>query len=279
MKIVRDIKSLREAIRSSRADGKRIALVPTMGALHSGHLSLVALAKQHADEVVASIFVNPTQFGPNEDLAKYPRTETWDIQSLQSAETAIAYLPTAEEMYPPSAATRVQVKGLSSELCGAFRPGHFDGVATIVTKLFMQVMPDVALFGEKDYQQLAIIRRFAADLDIPVQIIGAPIVREEDGLAMSSRNRYLAEEQRQVAPAMYRLLQQASVQFASDSVEATLQQVRQGLLDAGFTSVDYVELRDAQTLAPVRQVRAPARLLAAAHIATTRLIDNVEVLP
>lgn len=279
MKIVRDIESLRQAIRSLRQDGKRIALVPTMGALHNGHISLVKQGMQRGCEVVASIFVNPTQFGPNEDFARYPRTEEADLAALAQAGNAIAYLPRVEEIYPPEAATRVQVLPLSTELCGAFRPGHFDGVATIVTKLFLQALPDIAIFWEKDYQQLTIIRRFTADLDIPVEVIGAPILREEDGLAMSSRNRYLTSQQRAIAPAMYRVLTSLSDEVKKPGIEleTVLGKGRAALLAAGFTSVDYVELRAAATLARIEKLDVPARLLAAAHIGTTRLIDNVEV--
>lgn len=278
MKTVRDIASLRQAIRCLREEGKRIALVPTMGALHAGHISLVRLAQKNADAVVASIFVNPTQFGPNEDFSKYPRTEESDLQELLQANTTLAYLPQAAEMYPPGATTRVHVKGLSEVLCGAYRPGHFEGVATIVTKLFMQVMPDVAIFGEKDFQQLAVIRRFTHDLDIPLEIIGAPIMREADGLAMSSRNRYLNVEQRGIAPLLFRCMNEAVKNIQTGTrVSQALEHAQKTLLTGGFNKIDYLELCNAQTLAPIEQLNSPARLLAAAYIGTTRLIDNVEV--
>jgi len=282
MQEVYTVSSLREAIRGLRAVGKRIALVPTMGALHSGHISLVEEAQKHADAVVVSIFVNPTQFGPNEDFSKYPRTLEGDMALLHDAKASIAFVPSAEEMYQKGAVTRVSVPTLSGILCGAVRPGHFDGVATIVTKLFMQALPDVALFGEKDYQQLTIIRQFTRDLDIPVQIIGVPTMREADGLAMSSRNRYLTDEQRAIAPQMYKILTSLSSVIpakAGVQLDCTLNEAKSLLLATGFTKVDYVELRDAQTLASIETLNAPARLLAAAHIGTTRLIDNSEILP
>ncbi len=282
MEIVRNIKALREAIRGLRSIGKRIALVPTMGALHSGHISLVNEAFAHADAVIVSIFVNPTQFGPNEDFSKYPRTEAADLQALEQAGVTIAYVPTVEEMYPANAVARVQVAGISAELCGAFRPGHFDGVATIVSKLFMQALPDVAVFGEKDFQQLAIIRRFTADLDIPVQVLGAPIIREADGLALSSRNRYLSPQERAIAPAMYATLTALAAEIRNlqgGALAQALQHAGDALRAAWFTKLDYVELRDKETLLRVDKISAPARLLAAAHIGTTRLIDNIEVLP
>ncbi len=278
MDIVRSKKALAEAIRALRAQGKTIGLVPTMGALHAGHVSLVEIAKNHAEAVAATIFVNPMQFGPNEDLAKYPRTEAEDIKKLEAADTALAYIPTVEEMYAPDAITRVHVPGISSELDGVFRPGHFDGVATVVTKLFMQATPDVAVFGEKDYQQLHIIRQAVRDLDIPVGIIGAPIMREADGLAMSSRNRYLNEQERKRAAAFYAILVEAAEAIKHGIlVPSVLAQASEALLMAGFAKVDYIELRDAKTLESASGLQHPARLLAAAHLGTTRLIDNIAV--
>jgi pantoate--beta-alanine ligase len=278
MQIIRTKNELKEAIRSERKLGKKVALVPTMGALHQGHISLVNLAKQHAESVVASIFVNPTQFGPNEDFSKYPRTEKEDIGKLEAFGVAIAYIPTIEEMYPEGSITQIHIDKISEELCGAFRPGHFNGVATIVTKLFIQALPDIALFGEKDYQQLYIIRQVVRDLDIPVNIIGAPIIREKDGLAMSSRNRYLSEQEQKVAVSMYKTLSNAAKELQqgkeSDDVLLTAKEL---LLHAGFIKVDYVELRDATTLSPVKNAMKPARLLAAAYLGTMRLIDNLEV--
>lgn len=296
MVIVRNRKALGEAIRRLREEGKHIAFVPTMGALHTGHVSLITLGRKHADAVVASIFVNPTQFGPGEDYTRYPRTEEEDIAALRNAGASVAYLPAVEDMYPAGASTCVHVAGVSEGLCGAFRPGHFDGVATIVTKLFMQVQPDVAIFGEKDYQQLAVIRRLVSDLSIPVSIIGAPVMREANGLAMSSRNRYLSEAEQAIAPALYRQLKETArvlslpecvvcmggaiiEQAPHNNITHELGRMKAALLKAGFTRIDYVELCDAATLLPVTTLEAPARLLAAVHLGTTRLIDNIEVLP
>jgi len=280
MELIHTISSLREAIRAERQLGKRIALVPTMGALHEGHISLVSEAQKRADVVVVSIFVNPTQFGPNEDFSKYPRTLEADCELLRGVGVSIAYAPTPEEMYGQGAITRVIVPGISATLCGAFRPGHFDGVATVVTKLFMQAMPDVAVFGEKDYQQLTIIRQFTRDLDIPLEIIGSATLREADGLAMSSRNRYLSAEQRAAAPQLYKILNEvaAKVKGGGDAARV-LDDAKAKLLAAGFTKIDYVEMCDSVTLAPVSTLKSPARLLAAAFIGTTRLIDNIEVRP
>jgi pantoate--beta-alanine ligase len=278
MEVVKTREVLKDTINRLRSSGKIIGLVPTMGALHTGHISLARLALQHADAVVATIFVNPTQFGPNEDFSKYPRTEAEDVQKLKEAGVAIVYVPVVEEMYKKDAVTTVHVKGISEELCGAFRPGHFDGVATIVTKLFMQAMPDIAVFGEKDYQQLHIIKQFSRDLDVPVRIIGAPITREQDGLAMSSRNRYLNKEERKVAASLYRILcQTAEAVRNGQGIHEAVAHAKASLLSGGFGKVDYVEIRDAETLTPVSEVKKPVRLLAAAHLGTTRLIDNIEV--
>lgn len=269
---------MRQAIGKLRTSGKTVALVPTMGALHEGHISLVKLATQHADAVAASIFVNPTQFGPNEDFAKYPRTEAEDIKALEAAECDIAYVPTVEEMYDKNATTTVQVGSITEELCGAFRPGHFDGVATIVTKLFMQAQPDAAVFGEKDYQQLFVIRKLVADLDIPVKIIGAPIMREADGLAMSSRNRYLSEQERKIAGVMNKTLHEAVGKLRKGGeIEKIIMQAKDALLAGGFSKIDYIDARDAKTLGKIDKIHKPARLLAAAHIGKTRLIDNMEI--
>ncbi len=278
MEVVRTKNALAEAIRALRAQGKTIGLVPTMGALHAGHISLVKLAGERADAVAATIFVNPTQFAPGEDFDKYPRTEREDLEMLKDAGAALAYLPAAAEMYPEGAATEVHVRGLSEELEGAVRPGHFNGVATIVTKLLLQATPDVAVFGEKDYQQLAVIRAFTRDLDIPVRILGAPIIREEDGLAMSSRNRYLSFKGRQVAPALFRVLGETrDALLKGQGAEMVFTRAKKALKAAGFDHVDYIELRDAETLKAAEGIEKPARLLAAAHLGTTRLIDNVAV--
>lgn len=278
MQIIRDISSLRAAVAGLRAQGGRIALVPTMGALHDGHLGLVRAAKARADHVVVSIFVNPIQFGPNEDLDAYPRKEAADAALLQAEGAALLWAPTPAEMYPDGFATRVTVRGVSEGLCGGNRPGHFDGVATVVTKLFNQVRPDVALFGEKDYQQLAVIRRMVADLNQPVEVQGVPIVRAPDGLALSSRNAYLSADERARAVALSRAMRAGVARLeAGEAAEPVLEGVRSELTAAGFGPIDYVELRDADSLAPVATLDKPGRLLAAAWMGTTRLIDNFAV--
>jgi pantoate--beta-alanine ligase len=271
------VKSLRETVRAWRAAEETIALVPTMGALHAGHLALVAAAKAEAKRVVVSIFVNPTQFGPNEDFSRYPRTSENDLKLLREAGADAAWLPTVEEMYPQGFGTVISVKGPSEGLDGDFRPGHFDGVATVVAKLLLQVAPDVALFGQKDYQQLAVITRMAADLDIATRIIGVPTVREADGLALSSRNAYLTEQERAIAPQMHVVLQVAANELQNgNDVATTLQKAIASLLHIGFRSVDYLELRS-DALEPLREFSTPARLLVAAHLGRTRLIDNISV--
>jgi len=280
VQIIRDLASLRDAVFSLRAGGARIALVPTMGALHEGHMTLIRAAKAQADHVVASIFVNPKQFGPNEDLDAYPRQEAQDAALLEAEGTAILWAPTVAEMYPAGFATNISVTGISDGLCGAARPGHFDGVATVVTKLFNQVRPDVALFGEKDYQQLAVIRRFVADLDQPLEIVGVPTARAADGLALSSRNAYLSAEQRAQAVELSRAMKEGVACLESGApVAGVLADIRARLAAAGFGPVDYVELCDAVSLAPVSDLRAEARLLAAARLGQTRLIDNFPVHP
>jgi pantoate--beta-alanine ligase len=279
---VNRLPDLRSAVDSLRRTGE-IALVPTMGALHDGHLTLVREAKRLAASVVVSIFVNPTQFGPNEDLDAYPRQLAEDSRLLEAEGVDLLWAPGVEEVYPRGFATNVSVSGLSAVLCGASRPGHFDGVATVVAKLFGQVRPDIALFGEKDWQQLAIIRRMARDLDFTQpfadRIAGVPIVREADGLAMSSRNRYLSPEDRARAAALPRLMRDATQAIGSGGdVLVALEQLRVGLLKAGFASVDYAELADAQSLQSLKELgKAPARLFVAARIGGTRLIDNMAV--
>lgn len=260
------------------AGGARIALVPTMGALHAGHIALVEAAKLVADHVVASIFVNPRQFGPGEDLARYPRREAADARMLADAGCAILWAPDVVEMYPAGFATNISVAGVSDGLDGAARPGHFDGVATVVAKLFGQVRPDVAMFGEKDFQQLAVIRRMALDLDLGIQIVGVPTQREDDGLALSSRNVYLAPDDRARAVALPRALGVAARDITKGVVpEVACGAAATGLLAAGFDRVDYVALVDSETLAPAADLDGPRRLLAAAHIGGTRLIDNIAV--
>ncbi len=276
MQTIRQLSELRDAISGFRAAGERIAFVPTMGALHAGHMALVAQAKLAGQRVVVSIFVNPKQFGPNEDLARYPRKELADSRMLAEAGVDLLWMPPVEVMYPEGHATNIAVSGVSEPLDGAARPGHFDGVATVVAKLFNQVKPDVALFGEKDFQQLAVIRRMVADLDFDIDVRGVPTQRDDDGLALSSRNAYLAPEDRAAAVALPRALGVAvrAIEKGDDPATA-LATARVSLVAAGF-EVDYVELVDADSLgAPV--AGQPRRLLAAARIAGTRLIDNVAV--
>jgi pantoate--beta-alanine ligase len=278
--IVTTTKDLRATVKSWRRSGKTIALVPTMGALHEGHLSLINIAKKQAQRVVVSIFVNPTQFGPNEDYSAYPRDEVGDWEKLTAARVDLLYAPPVEEIYPNDFSTRVEVIGITSGLEGASRPRHFAGVTTVVTKLFLQALPDIAVFGEKDYQQLLVIRQLTKDLDLPIQIVGGPIVREQDGLAMSSRNAYLDTTSRAIAPRFYAVLEDASKELSGGRPvhEATFLG-RDWLEGAGFR-VDYLEVRDALALMPVGQyVTVPSRLLGAVYLGPVRLIDNVPVAP
>ncbi len=278
MQTIRDIPALRDAVAALKSGGGRVALVPTMGALHDGHMTLVRAAKHHAEHVIVSIFVNPRQFGPSEDLDAYPRQEAADAALLVAEGTAILWAPPASIVYPPGYATNVSVSGLGDALCGAARPGHFDGVATVVAKLFNQVAADVALFGEKDWQQLAVIRRMARDLDLPVEIIGVPTVREADGLARSSRNAYLTAEERAAACALPAMMRAAvAAMAASESIGGILDAGRAALVQAGFASVDYLELRDGESLALLDHPAAGARLFVAARLGKTRLIDNWSV--
>ena len=278
--IVRTTANLRAQVQAARAAGARVALAPTMGALHEGHLSLIALAAARAEFMIASIFVNPTQFAPDEDFLAYPRDEARDVALLAKAGCHLVYAPSVEAIYPAGFGTSISVAGISSPLEGAFRPNHFSGVATIVAKLLIQAGPDVAVFGEKDYQQLQVIRRLVQDLDLPVDIIAGPIVRDPDGLALSSRNAYLSSEQRQVAPGLHRALERAASQLASGvAVSDAESEARAGLIVAGFDAVDYFEargLRDLEPLGPGPIERA-GRLLAAARLGRTRLIDNVAI--
>ncbi|MGP9764497.1 pantoate--beta-alanine ligase [Halomonas sp. AOP13-D3-9] len=278
MRTLRDIDQLRSTLRDYRQRGQRIALVPTMGNLHAGHLALVACARQHADIVVASLFVNPMQFGPGEDLDGYPRTFNADQAQLIEAGCDVLFAPAASSLYPNGldAQTRVHVPVVGEGLCGGSRPGHFDGVSTVISMLFNLVQPDIACFGEKDYQQLAVIRKLVRDLHMPIEIIGVPIVRAEDGLALSSRNGYLSREERAIAPVLYRTL--CTLRDAlehGDAIDKVLHQGKTALYDAGFTP-DYLELRDA-SLAPVSPATRQAVLLAAAKLGPARLIDNLTV--
>ncbi|WP_341713528.1 pantoate--beta-alanine ligase [Erythrobacter sp.] len=279
MKTVTTLEALRAETDQLRASG-RLALVPTMGALHEGHLTLVRKACSEARHVVVSIFVNPKQFGPNEDLDAYPRQLARDRELLEAEGASLLWAPTPDEVYPAGYATTISVEGVSAGLCGANRPGHFDGVATVVCKLFNQVRPDMAFFGEKDWQQLAVIRRMARDLDLQFPhadaIRGVPIVREGDGLAMSSRNAYLSVEQRRQAAALPAAMRRAIAALAKGAESATaLEQLSSDILKAGFDSIDYVELRDAETLAPIHGPLDGSRLFVAARIGGTRLIDNM----
>lgn len=280
MQIVRDVDVLRRAIADLRADGARIALVPTMGALHAGHMALVAEARRRADHVVASIFVNPTQFAANEDLSTYPRREASDAKMLEEEGCALLWAPDVATMYPSGSEITVRAGSLGEGLDGAARPGHFDGVATVVSRLFDQVRPDIALFGEKDFQQLAVIRQTVRDLGLAIEIIAVPTQRDADGLALSSRNAYLTDEERQAARALPRALGEAAAAIQSGGdVARALAAATERLTKAGFDLIDYVALCDAETLAPMASLDRPARLLAAARIGRTRLIDNLAVPP
>jgi pantoate--beta-alanine ligase len=277
---IHDRAALTAHLGSFRAAGETIALVPTMGALHAGHMALVAEAKKRATRVAVSIFVNPKQFGPNEDFEAYPRRAEADSAKLLAAGVDVLWMPSVDEMYPTGFATNIRVAGLPDRLCGGARPGHFDGVATVVAKLFNQVRPDIAIFGEKDWQQLAIIRRMAADLDMGIDVVGFPTQREDDGLALSSRNAYLTAEERAAAVSLPRALGHAAWTIeGGDDIAKTLSSIAPALLKAGFSSVDYVELVDAETLVPLEKLNRPGRLLAAARIGKARLIDNLPVLP
>ncbi len=278
--VARSIAALRRCVTAWRRAGEVVALVPTMGALHAGHLALIAHAAQRADRVVASIFVNPTQFGPNEDFNRYPRDEAGDAAKLAGARCDLLYAPDAAEIYAPDFSTTVSVGAVAEPLDGEFRPGHFAGVATVVTKLLLQAHPDIACFGEKDWQQLQVIRRLARDLDIEVAIEGVPIVREEDGLALSSRNVYLTPEERRIAPVLHRTLADVAARVAAGAdPDAAAKAGGEAVLKAGFTKLDYLAVRDAESLQPwVARVR-PGRVLVATWLGRTRLIDNEPVAP
>ena len=274
---LRTVADLRAQVSQWRADGLTVGLVPTMGALHDGHLTLVKTALAKCDRVIATIFVNPKQFGPNEDLDSYPRTENEDREKLADVGGHVLFAPNVAEMYgTDGGVTKICVSGLGDILEGAFRPGFFDGVATVVTKLLLQALPDIAFFGEKDYQQLAVIKRFVADLNIPVTIEGVPTVRETDGLAMSSRNAYLDREERQIAPLLYRTISEVSERFKmGGDAEALSKWAAQQLLEGGFQKVDYVALRKAHDLAEGAVKGEAMRVLVAAFLGKARLIDNV----
>ena len=274
--VFRDPAAMRAKAEDLRRDGRKIAVVPTMGALHEGHLALVRHARARADVVILTIFVNPTQFGPKEDLSRYPRDEDGDLAKARPAGIDLAFCPAAEAMYPPGAQTFIEVRELQKPLCGASRPGHFAGVATIVTKLFHLTRPHLAVFGEKDYQQLAIIRRMVRDLDFGIEVEGVPIVREPDGLALSSRNAYLSAEQRVAALSLSRGLAAAEAAFKAGERDAAklVATARAPIENEPLARIDYVELRDADELSTIERADQKAVLAMAAFVGTTRLIDN-----
>jgi pantoate--beta-alanine ligase len=278
VEIARTVADLRRHIAAWRKGDERVGLVPTMGALHQGHMALVRAARAECHRVVASIFVNPKQFAPTEDLGSYPRREGADLNMLRSAGVDLVFIPALDEMYPPDFATLVRVSGLTEGLCGAHRAGHFDGVTTVVTKLLIQALPDIAYFGEKDHQQLTVIRRLARDLDIPVRIAGVPTVREADGLALSSRNVYLSAEERRTAPNLARVLRSVAAALARDptAVQREIARGSAALQQAGF-AVEYLEIREAESLAVTTEVTASSRVFAAVRLGTTRLIDNMPI--
>jgi len=279
--VARTIADLRTRIALWRKAEERVGLVPTMGALHQGHTALVQAARVESQRVVVSIFVNPKQFAPSEDLGSYPRREAADLDMLRAATVDLVFIPPVAEIYPSDFATTVRVSGLTEGLCGAHREGHFDGVATVVAKLLIQSLPDVAYFGEKDYQQLVVVRRLARDLDIPVRIVGVPTVREADGLALSSRNVYLLPAERHIAPELAKVLRGVAAVLAQEPT-AVGRELARGwarLTEAGF-AVEYLEIREAETLAPVAtEITAPARVFAAVRLGRTRLIDNIPIAP
>lgn len=274
--IIRTIAELRARVRKWRTQGESVALVPTMGALHEGHLSLLRLGKAKADRVVISIFVNPTQFNQSSDLDNYPRREARDAELASSAGADIIFMPGVEEIYPSGHKTKVQVTELTDVLCGATRPSHFDGVALVVSKLLLQCLPDIAIFGEKDYQQLLIIKTLVKDLDIPVEIFGAPLIRDEHGLALSSRNLRLSEDGIRSAHALPKCLKDACTAIeAGADIQSTLEKTSQALKEAGFEGIDYLEVRDENELKRLEQLDRPARIFVAAILEGVRLIDNM----
>jgi len=280
METVTTIAAVRARVRQWRKNGERIAFVPTMGNLHPGHISLIEAARRGAARFVASIFVNPMQFGPNEDFAHYPRTATKDAHMLSGAGCDLMFMPDAREIYPhgPERATRVEVPELSRILCGEFRPGHFEGVATVVATLFNIVQPDIAVFGEKDFQQLTIIRRMVADLFFPIEIVAAPTVREPDGLAMSSRNQYLTLEERKIAPQLYAALQKAVARLCAANVDfASIERAASQELDAAGFQPEYFSIRDARDLRAATAGSLDLVVLAAARLGKARLIDNLKI--
>ena len=279
MEVVRTIAELRQHTSRWRIAGQTIGLIPTMGALHNGHLSLIKLAQGKCDRVIATIFVNPRQFLPNEDFDEYPRNEESDIQKLIEMGVDLLFAPKAPEMYQPDASTTVVISKLTDCLCATSRPGFFDGVGTVVTKLLIQALPDLAIFGEKDYQQLLVIKRLARDLDIPVEIIGAPTIREADGLAVSSRNVFLSQTNRETASKVFEILKKTATAIAQgNDVLVACEEARSELILAGFSEIDYFEARHSETLELIQNFENSGRLFAAVWLGPTRLIDNLEII-
>ncbi|MEC7660042.1 MAG: pantoate--beta-alanine ligase [Pseudomonadota bacterium] len=278
MEVVRTIAELRQHTSRWRIAGQTIGLIPTMGALHKGHLSLIKLAQGKCDRVIATIFVNPRQFLPNEDFDEYPRNEESDIQKLIEMGVDLLFAPKVSEMYRPDASTTVVISKLTDCLCATSRPGFFDGVGTVVTKLLIQALPDLAIFGEKDYQQLLVIKRLTRDLDIPVEIIGAPTIREADGLAVSSRNVYLSQTNRETASKVFEILKKTATAIAlRNDVLAACKEARKELILAGLSEIDYFEARHSETLELIQNFENNGRLFAAVWLGSTRLIDNLEI--
>lgn len=278
MEVVRTIADLRQHTSRWRIAGQKIGLIPTMGALHNGHLSLIKLAQEKCDRVIATIFVNPRQFLPNEDFEEYPRNEESDIEKLIAMGVDLLFAPKASEMYQPDASTTVVISKLTDCLCATSRPGFFDGVGTVVTKLLIQALPDIAIFGEKDYQQLLVIKRLARDLDIPAEIIGAPTIREADGLAVSSRNVFLSQTNREIASNISKILKKTATTIAKgNDVPVACVQARSELILAGFSEIDYLEARHSETLELIQNFENSGRLFVAAWLGSTRLIDNLEI--
>lgn len=278
--ILRTLTEMRAVTKKWRAAGERIAVVPTMGALHQGHLSLVKAAKAQSDRVVVTIFVNPTQFNDPKDLESYPRTEHQDAKLLEPLGADVVYVPDLDQVYPDGFSSSITVSGISDGLCGAGRPGHFDGVATVVCKLFLQTGADTAFFGEKDYQQLQVVTRMALDLDIPITVIGCPTIRDRDGLAQSSRNLKLTKNGRVIAPVLYQALNATAADVQNGAVVSeALSRAQADILAAGFAKVEYLEMRAANGLAPLDTLNQPARLLVAAWLDGVRLIDNIAITP
>ena len=279
MQVVRSVPELRRFVRVWRRAGLTVGVTPTMGALHDGHLSLAAASKARADRSIVTLFVNPRQFDDTGDLARYPQDEAADRERLAPLDIDLLFAPPPEAVYPPGFATAISVSGVTEGLCGAARPGHFDGVATVVAKLLTQTGADLAFFGEKDYQQLVLVRRLARDLDLPVEIVGCPTVREPDGLALSSRNAALSPAERAIAPALQQALAAAGAELRRGADASCLCETRDRILAAGFRAVDYAALCDAEDLTPLERLDRPARLLAAAWLGRTRLIDNIALEP